>query len=399
MTAASLRLFMPGWAACLSCILFPAIVAAVEPTPTIRVSLQTDRTIVQAGRPVWVDFTVTNLLSAPQTLRVEDGLDEPDLDEATGLPVGHVFSGRGFTALTIEDKKGEVSGGNISYRPKHEVPAVTLAPHGAVGLSVDLTSYYDNLRRPGEYTLIWHPYQGRVASLPLRITILAERQAVMLTDFGKMTMRFYYDEAPNHVRNFIELVETRFYDMLTFHRVIPGGLIQGGDPRGDGFGVRPDGKRLKAEFSSIPFEYGTVGMARSPADPDSASSQFFICLSRQPSFDERQTAFGYLVYDASFETLRRIAAVPTGPKDRPTRPVYIRAISLENVPSREREAPGPAAANTQPAGPAGDGAVQPKPSSVGAAPVAQQQPDPLGLRAVHRRRSAASRPAGQDTGG
>ncbi len=80
-------------------------------------------------------------------------------------------------------------------------------------------------------------------------------------------------------------------------------------------------------------------MARHPRDPDSASCQFYICLSRLPALDGEQTAFGYVVGDLSFDTLRKIGQVPTGPgpQFRPERPVYIRAISLENVPARERD--------------------------------------------------------------
>jgi peptidyl-prolyl cis-trans isomerase B (cyclophilin B) len=176
------------------------------------------------------------------------------------------------------------------------------------------------------------------------LTVLSKQRAKIVTDFGTITLDFYYDEAPNHVRNFVELARQGFYDSLTFHRIIPGGIIQGGDPKGDGRGIRPDGKTLKAEFSKIPFDLGTVGMARSPHNPDSASCQFFICLGRQHSFDGTQTAFAKVVGDESFETLKKIAATPTGPKDRPLQPVYIRTVSLENIPDRPRDSSSPGAA-------------------------------------------------------
>ena len=215
-----------------------------------------------------------------------------------GLPLAHVFSGVGFSAVSIENVYGDRRDRQVAQRPRGPAPQVSLAPHGSVGTRVELTRYYDSLRRPGKYTLIWRPYHGTVhESAPLSIHILPERQAVILTEFGNITLRFHYDEAPNHVANFIGLVQDKFYDGLKFNRVIPGGLIQGGDPRGDRKGVRPDGKRLKAEFSDIPFELGTVGMARSKDDPDSASCQFYICLSRQPAFDGNQTAFAYVVGD------------------------------------------------------------------------------------------------------
>lgn len=341
------------------CVLLAASVAhGTDPAgletsrPLVAAHLRADRPIVQAGRPVWVEFYLSNqtdeaiTLQSPQADSLasayeRDGQEAHNPSREMGLPINHVFGGLRGSPLTIRDEQGtrhEFSG--MSRRFRESVPEIRVGPHGAVGRRVELTQYYDVLRRPGRYTLTWQPYQGEVQSPELSITILAERQAVIQTEFGRMVMRFHYDEAPRHVENFIELIREGLYRNLTFHRVIPGGLIQGGDPRGDGRGIRPDGKLLKAEFSKIPFELGTVGMARSPRDPDSASCQFFICLSRQPSFDENQTAFGYLVGDESFETLRKIAAVPTGANDRPLKPVYIHSISLENVPVRDREEPG-----------------------------------------------------------
>lgn len=312
-----------------------ARVAATQPAPIVAASIRTDRPLVQAGREVWIDFCLTNLTSAPVSLQVPKVTSEGAASLLMGLPMAHVFSGPGFSALNIHDSHGDSFDAAVSVSPRGLVPTIQLAPHGSVGLRLEMTQYYDVLRRPGKYSVVWRPYDGAVESLPLSIQILPQRQAVLLTEFGKMTMRFHYEEAPNHVQNFLELVDQKFYDGLTFNRIIPGGLIQGGDPRGDRRGVRSDGKRLAAEFSNVPFELGTVGMARSMKDPDSASCQFFICLGRQPSFDGSQTAFGYLVGDESFETLRKIAALPLGNDDRPREPVYIRAISLENVPIKE----------------------------------------------------------------
>jgi len=302
-------------------------------TSLIRVDLRTDRTIVLAGREIWGEFSITNLTGDEVTLRVPEASSEEATTELIGLPLAHVFSGVGFSAVSIVNAYGDRLDRKTGQRPQEPVPQLHPAPHGSVGTRVELTRYYDALRQPGKYTLIWQPYQGTVpASAPLSIHVLAEQQAVILTEFGNIILRFYYDTAPYHVANFIELVQGKFYDGLKFSRVVPGGLIQGGDPRGDRTGVRPDGKRLKAEFSDIPFELGTVGMARSRDDPNSASCQFYICLGRQPAFDGNQTAFAYTVGDDSLQTLRRIAAVPTDSNDSPRQPVYIRAISLEDVP-------------------------------------------------------------------
>ncbi len=112
---------------------------------------------------------------------------------------------------------------------------------------------------------------------------MAETRAIIETKFGNIELKFFPDKAPNHVNNFIELAKKGFYDGTTFHRVIPGFMIQGGDPNSK----NPDRSRhgmggpdysLKAEFNDKPHKRGTLSMARS-ANPDSAGSQFFICVA------------------------------------------------------------------------------------------------------------------------
>ena len=117
--------------------------------------------------------------------------------------------------------------------------------------------------------------------------------------WGEMVLKFYPDVAPNHVRNFIKLAEAKFYDGTTFHRVIPGFMIQGGDPNSKGqdrssHGMGGPGHRIKAEFSSKPHKRGVLSMARSN-DPDSAGSQFFICVADSHFLDWQYTAFGEVV--------------------------------------------------------------------------------------------------------
>ncbi|MCP4568277.1 MAG: peptidylprolyl isomerase, partial [FCB group bacterium] len=98
--------------------------------------------------------------------------------------------------------------------------------------------------------------------------------------------------APNHVQNFLELVDQGFYNGLTFHRVVPGFIIQGGDPEGDGTGHA--GYLIPAEFSNLKHMPGTLSMARG-TDPNSASCQFFICLGQLPDLDDKYTIFGQVV--------------------------------------------------------------------------------------------------------
>jgi len=109
------------------------------------------------------------------------------------------------------------------------------------------------------------------------------------TGKGVIEFDFYPEDAPGTVKNFIELANKGFYNGLTFHRVVPNFVIQGGDPNGDGTGG--PGYNIKAEFNSKKHLDGAVAMARS-SDPDSAGSQFYICLGPQQFLDGQYTVFG-----------------------------------------------------------------------------------------------------------
>lgn len=106
---------------------------------------------------------------------------------------------------------------------------------------------------------------------------------------GTVTLELYPDVAPKTVKSFKSLISKGFYDGLTFHRVIPGFMAQGGDP--DGTGMGGPGFSLKAEFNDKKHVRGTLAMARS-SDPDSAGSQFYICYGEQPHLDGQYTIFG-----------------------------------------------------------------------------------------------------------
>jgi peptidyl-prolyl cis-trans isomerase B (cyclophilin B) len=116
-------------------------------------------------------------------------------------------------------------------------------------------------------------------------------KAVISTSQGDMTVELWNDVAPNHVENFLKLGRTGFYDNLKFHRIVPDFVVQGGCPKGDGTGN--PGWTVKAEFNDRPHHPGTLSMARS-SDPDSAGSQFFICLTREhcQHLDGQYTGFG-----------------------------------------------------------------------------------------------------------
>ncbi len=138
------------------------------------------------------------------------------------------------------------------------------------------------------------------------VEVTGTERAVMVTSKGTVTLEFYPEDAPNHVASFIELADAGFYNGIKFHRVIPGFVAQGGDPitrdltpeqviaGAPGVGTGGPGWQQKAEFNSRKHETGTLAMARSQ-HPDSAGSQFYICLAPQPSLDGQYTVFGKVV--------------------------------------------------------------------------------------------------------
>jgi peptidyl-prolyl cis-trans isomerase B (cyclophilin B) len=123
-------------------------------------------------------------------------------------------------------------------------------------------------------------------------TEAASARARITTEKGDIVFTFYPDAAPQHSAAFIKLARAGFYDGLTFHRVEPGFVIQGGCPDGNGTGG--PGYNLDAEFSDNPHITGTVAMARS-SNPNSAGSQFYICLGDAPFLNKQYTVFGHVV--------------------------------------------------------------------------------------------------------
>jgi peptidyl-prolyl cis-trans isomerase B (cyclophilin B) len=149
---------------------------------------------------------------------------------------------------------------------------------------------------------------------------MAER-ALIETKFGEIEIEFLDDKAPGHVKNFLELAKKGFYDGTTFHRVIPGFMIQGGCPntkdasRGkSGHGTGGPGYTVKAEFNDTAHKRGVVSMARA-SDPNSAGSQFFICVADSGFLDRQYSAFGRVV--RGMEVADKIVAAPRDPRDNP----------------------------------------------------------------------------------
>jgi len=147
---------------------------------------------------------------------------------------------------------------------------------------------------------------------------------IVMEDGSEIVIELFPDKAPNTVNNFIYLAKKGFYDGLIFHRVIPGFVIQGGDPLGTGMGG-PD-YSIKGEFNDISFEEGIVGMART-SNPDSAGSQFFITLAKAEFLNGRYCAFGKVI--KGMEVAHKIASLPRDNRDRPLNPPKIKTIRLD----------------------------------------------------------------------
>ena len=151
-------------------------------------------------------------------------------------------------------------------------------------------------------------------------------QAVIETSEGTIRLDMLPDVAPGHVKNFLSLAKAGFYDDGCFHRIIAGFMIQGGCPQGTGYGG--PGYQIDAEFNATAHEPGVLSMARS-SDPNSAGSQFFICLERVPHLDQQYTAFGRTADDESLSVVRAIGAAATDSSDRPSSPIQIKSVRVE----------------------------------------------------------------------
>src|SRR5438477_4561920 len=160
--------------------------------------------------------------------------------------------------------------------------------------------------------------------------------AVIKTNEGDMVVQFWNDAAPDTIENFKKLARQGFYDGTIFHRIIKGFMIQGGDPNSkdpakeDSYGQGGPDYKIKAEFNDHPHDPGVISMARS-ADPDSAGSQFFICLAPVRRLDHQYTTFGKLIKGEN--VLEKIGNTPVernaqGEQSKPTKRVVIEKIEI-----------------------------------------------------------------------
>ncbi|MCH2392576.1 MAG: peptidylprolyl isomerase [Nitrospinales bacterium] len=158
-----------------------------------------------------------------------------------------------------------------------------------------------------------------LSTLLLTAVVSAQEIAVIETKFGKIEMEFFADKAPGHVKNFKDLAKKGFYDGTIFHRVIPGFMIQGGDPNTKSddratHGMGGPGYSIQGEFNDTPHKRGILSMARSQ-DPNSAGSQFFIVVKKSSFLDGKYTAFGKVL--SGMAVADQIVNAPRDKRDNP----------------------------------------------------------------------------------
>lgn len=156
----------------------------------------------------------------------------------------------------------------------------------------------------------------------------------METTQGRIVLMFFPDKAPNHVANFKKLAKEKFFDGIKFHRVIPGFMIQGGDPntkKGDQstWGTGGSKDTVKAEFNDVKHTRGILSMART-SDPDSASSQFFIMVADAPHLDGKYSAFGKVV--DGMDAVDKIVSLDRDGRDCPLKPPVIKSVRIVTWP-------------------------------------------------------------------
>jgi len=277
---------------------------------------------------------------------------------APGEPINVNMKAAGETTLTLTDFAGK------TFEPQGGPGTAVVAPAGEGGAQVDVRRVFSILATPGTYLLYAMPKDSKsirdFAGTPLVIGVRDDRRrgappgamvvkveplcyATLTTEKGAMTIAFFYDVAPNAAANFINLASGGYYDGLRFHRIVPGFVIQGGDPRGDGSGG--PGYMINAEFNDRPHEAGVLSMARS-GDPNessgappraefanSAGSQFFICLDYNATrqLDRRYTGFGRVI--EGMDAVKQLAQAPIADEQsgRPQNPPVIQKVQIQPV--------------------------------------------------------------------
>ena len=288
---------------------------------------------------------------------------KPKTKRETMMEVAPLFAALFSVLIPTKMWFGVNQPNNVRIDSKDEVTLVltdfsgkSLAAKGSAdvagGVTKDLKTVFPQLENIGTYVLYAVPRGKTIAEFegtPLVIEVRGEKEgpraptvtavkplqyAVMQTAKGPITLIFYYDVAPITVDSFLRLASEGFYDGLTFHRIVPGFVIQGGDPRGDGTGG--PGYSLPAEFNDRPHKEGVLSMARAQ-DVNSGGSQFFICLdyNRTKMLDHNYTAFGTVT--DGMNAVNQIGTTPIANEQTgaPRDPQVIEKVTVKQVTAQD----------------------------------------------------------------
>ena len=287
----------------------------------LSLRLEAEKTTYQPGEMIKLkvvlenndtrDYELVKPILDEHSVRLDVFCEVRDITGTVQTPVA--FLDRRFTPSVFESKKDVLA-------------KVKLEPGEGISRVIELPAFV-----PATYTIIAR-YRGtdrEVGASPLKVYVPhpekeGELVAVVDTNFGRIVFRFYPQDAPITVVNFIRLAKSGFYDGGIFHRVIPDFMIQGGCPNKDGTGL--PGYTIPAEFKHKHTK-GVVSMARRPDNNDSGGCQFFICLKDLPHLDKQYSAFGEVI--EGMETVEKIAAVKTTPSDG--NPPYNRPLELVKI--------------------------------------------------------------------
>lgn len=275
-------------------VLLGAAPAQESKPPTVKVSLQLEERRLNPDQAMPVRFTIENLTDQ------EVELDEP-ADWLDGLEI-----------VDDQNRKVKVSGTNLS-----KARSVKVGPRGFVGRVVDISPALKGQSfDEGIFKLVWR-WAG-ADSNDVRPVVMREWIATIETNFGAIKVMFHPEAAPRHVVNFLRLVRDKTYEDVRFYRVVPDFVIQGG-PQG-----RTNMKGIPLEISERKHVFGALGMARG-TPPDSATTEFYLCLKDVPQLDGRYTVFGQMIDGES--VLADIGKVKTN-GERPAVDVIIKKINL-----------------------------------------------------------------------
>lgn len=298
-----------------------ALALCAAPGAGVKLAIDAPEKVLRPGQKMLLRFTLENGGDA------EAKIDEPD-NYLEGLEI-----------IGPDDKVVKTTGRTRGITRR--TPLVDAG--GFIGRTVDISGALNVPEdKEGWYRIRWS--FGDEVSNEVTVLVMRDWLATIETIYGDITIELYPDVAPNHVLNFLRLARTGFYKNSIFHRIIPGFMMQGGAPADPKNEVKP----LKAEFSSRKHGFGTVSAARTN-DPDSATSQFFICFGAAPHLDGAYTVFGQVVKGE--EVVKKIeqvksdhnpckgcGRVPPGPGagpccgrhhlDKPLEDVFIKNVTL-----------------------------------------------------------------------